>query len=171
MSQDHATKLNDFLYDSVYSAAFGAAAVAVFFLISDLLQGQPLFTPSLMGSALFLGLEPASVVTVHLGVIGLFSLVHFAAFFALGATTSWAIQLEPRLPARSMLLAIALFASLEGGVLLFDALFAPGILAAIGHGEVLVSNVLAASTMSLFLRHAHSFPLSRPTSSPAQVLG
>jgi hypothetical protein len=171
MSQDHATKLNDFLYDSVYSAAVGAAAVAIFFLISDLLQGQPLFTPSLVGSALFLGLDPASVGTVHLGVIGLFSLVHFAAFFALGATTSWAIQREPRLPARSMVLAIALFASLEGGVLIFDALFAPGTLAAVGHGEILVANVLAASSMALSLRHAHGVPFSRPASSPAQALG
>ena len=40
----------DFLLESLYAGVLGGSAVALFFLVADLLDGRPFFTPSLIGS-------------------------------------------------------------------------------------------------------------------------
>ena len=51
----------DLVYDSFFAGAVGGSAVALFFLFTDLLDGQPLFTPSLIGQVLFQGVPPEEV--------------------------------------------------------------------------------------------------------------
>ncbi|PYO75233.1 MAG: hypothetical protein DMD64_01075, partial [Gemmatimonadetes bacterium] len=55
--------LNRILREGFIAGCIGAAAVAVWFLIVDSINGQPLYTPAMLGSAVFWGApDPTHVV-------------------------------------------------------------------------------------------------------------
>ncbi|MEE9278703.1 MAG: hypothetical protein V3V67_00880, partial [Myxococcota bacterium] len=147
--------LNDFLFDSFYAGAIGGSAVALFFLAADILDGQSLFTPSLMGSVLFLGVAAEDVMKVHLGAVAYFSIVHFAACAVVGAWVTWLVhevELHSRHP---VVVLIVLFAILEVVFLLGASLAMPGVIARLGIVRVGIANLLAAGAMSFFFVLSH----------------
>ena len=142
--------LADFLFDSFYAGAIGGSAVALFFLAADILDGQPLFTPSLMGSVLFLGVSAEDVTKVNLGAVAYFSLVHFAACAGVGIfVTSLVheIELHSRHPVAVL---VVVFAIIEVVFLLWASLEMPGVIARLGIVRVGIANLLAAASMSFF---------------------
>ena len=48
--------------DGILTGMIGAAVVAIWFLILDTARGQMFFTPSLLGSVIFLGQSPDQIV-------------------------------------------------------------------------------------------------------------
>jgi hypothetical protein len=70
--------------EGVVVGLLGAIAVAVWFLVFDVVRGQILFTPGALGSALFLGVSDISEVQLNLLTVGGYTLVHFAAFIVVG---------------------------------------------------------------------------------------
>ncbi len=141
---------SEFLVESLYAGVLGGSAVALFFLVADLLDGQPLFTPSLIGSVLFLGVSPEDVTKVHLGAVAYFSLVHFAACAAVGIFVTalvHEIELHSRHPVAVL---IVVFAIIEVVFLLWASLEMPGVIAELGIVRVGIANLLAAGSMSLF---------------------
>ncbi len=145
----------EFILDSLYSGVLGGTAVAGFFLVADLLDGQPLFTPSLMGSVLFHGVAAHDVTDVHLGAIAYFSLVHVAAFAALGAAVSLIVhevELHSRHPIEVLLV---LFAIIEVALFAMAPLAMPGVIARLGIVRVGIANLLAAGSIALFFVRSH----------------
>ena len=57
MSEARARTRADLAYESLYCAAIGGSVIALFFLVIDAVNGQPLFTPSLLGGVLFGGAD------------------------------------------------------------------------------------------------------------------
>ncbi len=51
-------------------------------MVADLLDGRPLFTPSLMGSVMFLGMAAEDVEKVRLDAVAYCSIVTFIACLA-----------------------------------------------------------------------------------------
>ena len=82
----------EFLFESLYVGVLGGSAVALFFLIADLLDAQPFFTPSLIGSVMFHGVAAEDVAKVRLDTVAYFSIVHIAAFTALGGAISLLVR-------------------------------------------------------------------------------
>lgn len=149
------TLTSDLLYDAFYGAAVGGTIIAVFFLITDLIRGQPLFTPSLMGTVLFTGADPAGVTDVHLDMVAYYSAVHLAMFSALGAFASL-LCLVTNISKRNVaVMSTLLFIMLGVGFFGADALVMGGVAAALGTPTVLLANALTALGMALFLRKAH----------------
>ena len=65
MTSPHSARtgtIADTLYDAFYSGGIAGSIVALFFLLLDAIEGQPFFTPSLMGTVLFSGV-PAEAAT------------------------------------------------------------------------------------------------------------
>jgi len=62
----------------------GAAAVAIWFLIADLMAGVPFRTPALLGSALLHGLRDPAALQVTVPVVAEYTLVHGLAFIVFG---------------------------------------------------------------------------------------
>ena len=150
------TVLADVLYDAFYSAAVGGAALGLFFLLVDSARGQPFFTPSLMGSVLFLGVEASTVTQVRLDMVAYFTMIHFALFGAVGLGLSvlvHQVEVHARHPRE---LVGVLFLVLEGGFLVGANLFMPGVVAAIGFGRIVIGNLLTAVAMALFLIRSHN---------------
>jgi len=145
----------DFLYDSAYGGAIGGSVVALVFLIVDLVRTEALFTPSLLGSVLFLGVPPESVTGVRLDMVAYFSLVHFVAFGLLGVTISAMVQNMEELARHPGLVTLIVFLMLEVGFLIPETLFMPGVMAAIGAAWITLANLLTGIAMAYFLLRAH----------------
>jgi len=146
----------DFLYDSFYSASIGAAVVALFFLVIDAVQGQPFFTPSLMGRVLFTGADASSVAGVRLDMVAYYSLVHMAAFGALGVLLAFLVhqvELHSKNPAQFFVLFFLIF---EGAFLVASRLLLPGVNEVLGHFRIFLANLCAAGAMAVFLYQSHN---------------
>jgi hypothetical protein len=146
----------DFLYDSFYSASIGASVVALFFLLIDAVQGQPFFTPSLMGAVMFRGADAANVNAVQLDMVAYYSVVHMAAFAAIGLALAFLVRevrLHAKHPAQFFVLFFLVF---EAAFLVVSRLLLPGVNEALGHFRIFLANLCAAGAMAVFLYQAHT---------------
>jgi len=136
------------------AGTLGAAAMALWFLIIDASQGVPLRTPALLASSL-VGVE---ALETRPGLIGLYTLIHFAAFIVVGVLVTWGLAQLKTAP--SMLMGLVL------GFILFDIVFYASVyitgidvVEALGWVEVLTGNLLAGLTIMGYL---HVTGVTRP---------
>jgi hypothetical protein len=144
-----------YVADGIRAGILGAAAVALSFLALDVFSGRPLWTPSALGSALFLGERlPSAAAPVPILVLG-YTAVHGAVFASLGMLASFLLMLAPPLriseTALGAVAATGLFISFQVVFLGFGALFSPRLVEALGAGPVAAANVVAAVGMAAFL--------------------
>lgn len=146
----------DILYDAFYGAAIGGATIALFFLVVDSFQGRPMFTPSLLGQALFEGADPASVTEMRLDMVAYFTIVHLVSFLVLGLVISYLCRVtgvaKTNLPVVTGVVFVILTVAFFAG----DFLLMPGVAAVVGIPYVLAANFLTAVAMGVFLRRAHT---------------
>jgi hypothetical protein len=137
----------------VITGLLGAVAVAAWFLVLDVIAGHPFRTPAALGSALLFGASN-EIVTINLGVVATYTVVHVIAFIAAGIVfVAIAEQIE-RSP--SLVLVAAMTAIvLEAVVVTALALVAQWVLAMLGVWSVLVGNVLAVGCMGWFVWQTH----------------
>jgi len=134
------------------SGGLGALVVAVFFLIVDLLASRPLWTPTALGSALFLGKRIRADAEPVLEIVAGYTGIHFLTFAGVGLLTTLLLSKRPhqRSPWAMIVVAGALYVALE---LFFAgfALLAPELRHDLGGWRVSAANALAAITMALFI--------------------
>jgi hypothetical protein len=123
-----------------------ATALAIWFLVIDLLQSNPLYTPSFVASALA-GMQR---VDMGFGLLAMYTFLHFGIFILLGIVINWALVKTGTAP--HFLLGLVL------GFLLFDLVFYLGVIItgvnvvrALGWPQVLVGNLIAGATMFAYL--------------------
>jgi hypothetical protein len=145
--------------DGFVSGVIGGATVAVFFLIVDLLRGQPFYTPSLLGSIVFQGADPAAVEEVQAPMVVSYTAVHMAAFIVIGMVAAYVVrqfQVRPHLGVVLLLF----FVCFEAAFLGFAFAFAPAIVPTLGGWLIAAANLLSAAAMAwylLVLRHPRAF--------------
>lgn len=140
--------------EAVLAGLLGAAAVALWFLVIDVLRGQPFFTPAALGSALFQGARGVAEVDVGFRMVALYSLVHVAAFLAVGwAAAALAVpaEREPRL----MLAFVLLLVTMEVFVIGILAILSTWLLDALNWWTVAVANLLGVAAILGYLWQAH----------------
>lgn len=146
---------DDFIFDAFYVGAIGGSVVALFFLVIDLLNAQPFFTPSLMGTVLFTGVAAEGVTSVQLNMVTYYTLVHFLTFGILGAAVSIAVH-EIELHAQHPFLVLTtLFLAFEIGFVLMANIFMSGVISVVGVVPITIANILAAGAMGGFLLVTH----------------
>jgi hypothetical protein len=145
------------LYQEGFIAGLvGAATVALWFLIIDLVQGRPLYTPTVLGTALFSrggGLASPDM-GPNLEMVLMFTWVHGLAFVVIGGVVAWLLALAERQPSVGFGI-VMLFVFFEFGFIAAAMLFAAPVLHALAWPAILVANLLAAATMAAYfwLRH------------------
>jgi hypothetical protein len=144
----------EILGDGTMAGVIGASAIALFFLVVDTARREALFTPSVMASALLRGEAPSQTPEIDLSMVAAYSVLHGAAFVAVGILAAWATALR-RASVATFTLAIALFAGLELGFLFTCAIVEPRLLEAVGVAPATVGNLLAAVGMAAYL---HRWP-------------
>lgn len=128
----------------------GAATVAAWFLLLDVIQGRPFFTPAVLGSSLFLGLQDLEQVEITAGVVLAYTALHVAVFILLGIAVVAAVRRARRTPPLilGIILVFVTFQALFMGSL---AIAAEYILGALAWWGIAVGNFLAALTMGIYI--------------------
>lgn len=145
------------MHAGVAAGVAGAATIAVFFLIVDVLAGRAFWTPFALGSAFFLGELPARDAAIEPALVAGYTAMHGAVFVSAGLLASFELLTGRRLPGssrrkRALVLAALLFFGLEAVFLGFAVFMAPEALAIFGVGRVAFANLLAAASMTAVLR-------------------
>ena len=141
--------LGDYAYDAIYVGGIGGGLVALFFLVLDVVtRGEPLFTPSLMGSVLFDRAAPETIQTVSMMAVAKYTAVHFAAFGMLGAGISYVTH-QAEIRSRHPALVIGgVFLILEAAFWLAASLAIPGVISRLGPLPVAAARNSWASSAS-----------------------
>jgi len=142
--------------EGLIAGLVGAATVALWFLIIDLVQGRPLYTPTVLGTALFsrgAGLASPDM-GPNLEMVLMFTWVHGLAFVVIGGVVAWLLALAEQQPSVGFGI-VMLFVFFEFGFIAAAMLFAAPVLHALAWPAILVANLLAAATMGAYfwLRH------------------
>jgi hypothetical protein len=143
--------------DGIVAGLLGASAVAVWFLALDTLAGRPLYTPTVLGTALFrrgVGLDSPATLPVSLEMVGMFTWVHALAFIALGGAASYLLAGVERRPSLGFGL-LLLFVVFQAGFTVAATVFARGVIDIVGWIPIMTANLLAAATMALYLGWRH----------------
>jgi hypothetical protein len=135
------------LGEGAIAGLIGAAIVAVWFLCIDTIQGEPLRTPQLLGTAFLRQTDPV-------GAVVSYTIVHGLAFLAFGIAASVLMEAAERQPVFLIVL-IILFTAFE--VFSFGAIIiaANWILDEVAGWTIFVGNLLAAGAMLSYFFRRH----------------
>jgi hypothetical protein len=140
--------------EGVIAGAIGATGVALWFLIIDIVAGQPLFTPSALGAVLAGDFSSGSS-DVHLPWVLGYTVFHFVAFLAVGLILSFVAHRAEREPS-ILAVFLILFVVFELGFYGLTAILAetrlPGALA---WYRVAGGNLVAAVLMGSYMWKGH----------------
>ena len=143
------------LREGIVAGLIGAAVVAIWFFVFDLLRGRPFLTPTLLGSFVFFGVNTPAGLAPAVGPILGYTILHGLAFVAFGVVAATMMAMSEREPALFVAFVI-LFAAFE--VFFFGVLehrWATAMQAALVWWAVLVGNLLASIAMLWFFFRAH----------------
>ena len=140
--------------EGVVAGLIGAAAVAVWFLVVDAVQGAPLRTPAILGAVILHGARDPYAVSVTAGPILGYTVLHGLAFIAIGLVAALLVAGAEREPA--MLLALLIvFAAFEVFFLALIAFLAQPVLGVVVWWEILIGNLLASAAMFWYYLTRH----------------
>lgn len=140
--------------EALFSALIGAVTVALWFLVLDLVQGRPFFTPAALGSALLHGARSADAVVIDVTTVLTYTGLHFAAFGMVGllaAALADAAETQPPL----LIGIVLLFVTFEALFLGLLAIAASWLLGALQPWTIIVANLIAAAAMGGYLLYQH----------------
>lgn len=145
------------LWEGVIAGLVGAATIALWFLLLDTIQGHPLYTPTLLGSALFrpgAGLPSPGGFVISFEMVLLYTGIHWLAFCIVGVAVSRLLELATRKPHIGFAI-VLLFVVFQFGFIAAAMILEEPVLRALGWVEVLWANLLAAATTGTYLWSWH----------------
>ncbi|NJO23994.1 MAG: hypothetical protein HC868_15050 [Sphingomonadales bacterium] len=137
--------------EGLVAGTIGAATLAVWFLILDLLKGHLLYTPLVLGTALFQGsqtLANPQALEFSLDLVVGFTFVHWLVFAAVGCIASRLLGLAEQ-NANFGFGVLLLFVVFEFGFVGGATLFAEPVLHALTWPTMLIGNLISAGAMAL----------------------
>jgi hypothetical protein len=143
--------------DGIVAGVLAAVAVALWFLIIDTARGRPLYTPSVLGTALFgrgASLASLEATPVSLDMVLMFTWVHGLVFGALGGIAARLLAVAERSPHVGFGI-LLLFVIFEACFTAAAYLTAAPLIHALTWPAVLVANLLAAAVMAGYLWWRH----------------
>src|SRR5438128_10892017 len=107
-------QLTRILREGFIAGLIGAAAVALWFLIVDVIAGRPFFTPAMLGSAVFWGVHDAAQVVIAFSRVLPYTMIHICALIIVG-TVAAALAAAADVAARTLDLLVVSFAMFDFG--------------------------------------------------------
>ena len=86
------------LREGIVAGRIGAAVVAIWFFVFDLLRGRPFLTPTLLGSFVFFGVNTPAGLAPSAGPILGYTVLHGLAFVAFGIVAATMMAMSEREP-------------------------------------------------------------------------
>ncbi len=148
------TDKHNLLREGALTGAIGAIVVAGWFLITDMVQGRPLSTPSVLGQVILYGITDPVVSPPATGAVVAYTLLHFGAFALFGVVITQMIHWAMSSPlARFGLMIVAVVFELFFFMVTY-ALFT-GTSFLFPWWSVLAANTLSLAAMSYTLIRRH----------------
>ena len=143
--------------EGILAGLVGAGTIALWFLILDTFRGRPFYTPTVLGTALFRGLEALSEpeqLPASLELVLSFTWVHVLAFLLIGVGAARLLALAEREPDFGFGI-VLLFVILQACFTVAAMIVAEPVLRALTWQAILVANFLAAGVIAgyFWLRH------------------
>jgi hypothetical protein len=143
--------------EGIIAGILGALTIALWFLVVDVAQGRPFYTPTVLGTALFgRGAWPGTLESMppSFEMVAMFTWVHLLAFAVIGIAVSRLIAMAEQHPGLGfgfVLLFVILTACFTAAAMIVAA----PVLRALTLPSILVANLLAAAVMAgyFWLRH------------------
>jgi hypothetical protein len=145
------------LGEGTVAGLVGAATIALWFLVVDTIRGHPLYTPSLLGTALFRRGEALASPEIHAispVMVLLFTLAHGLIFVLIGQIAARLVRLAEKNAnyGFGIILFLVFFLS---GFFFVSMVFAAELLRALTWPAVLAGNLLAVAAMALYFARRH----------------
>lgn len=150
MSERHSS-----IREGIVAGFLGATAIAVWFLIVDVIAGHPLYTPDLLGRGLIsvLGKPPAMPDAMVTRVLG-YTLFHYAAFALVGIIVASIVHQSERTPAVLAGLLI-MFVVFELGAYMLAGLLTESEFGSLAWYQIFIANLVATALMGWFMWTRH----------------
>lgn len=146
--------LGRIIREGFIAGLIGAAGVAAWFLVVDLVAGQPFFTPAMLGSAVFWGLrDPAAVEVTFPAVLG-YTMLHIVLFALAGTVAAALAAMVDKFPT-TLFIVVVFFAIFEVGFYIVVAILGQPLLGALAWSNVAIGNLIAALGMGYYLWQVH----------------
>jgi hypothetical protein len=142
------------LEDGILTGVAGAAVVAIWFLLLDTARGQMLFTPSLLGSVIFLGQNPNDVVSINPYIIFAYTGLHGVLFLMAGLVIARMFSIFEHNPQFGIVI-LLLFILFESILFSAAAAIFPNLIGTLGAWAVACGNLFAAIAMFAYLIRRH----------------
>jgi len=145
----------DIALDGLFAGMIGAVAVAIWFLILDILSGRPLYTPALLGTVLLHGGKAAAAgITIQPLEVAAYTAFHFVTFMAVGLGLSYLMTLFEKFPIVGFVL-LVLFLCLQLGFFVLDVILGASLTGQLKGWTIVVGNLLASGAMATYLWKRH----------------
>ena len=141
-----AERHHNFLREGVITGFIGATAIALWFLVVDLIAGHPFYTPIFLGKNMM-----GDTAFTHL--LG-YTIFHYAAFFVVGIVLTVIVHQAERTPAILAGLLVA-FVMMTLGFYMIAAAFASSALGNLAWPQIFIANILASGLMLGYLWRSH----------------
>ncbi len=162
--ESRALPVDQLYQEGIIAGLIGAATIAVWFLILDTVRGRPLYTPALLGSALFRRGEwlasPESL-PMSFEMVVVYTWLHGLVFCVIGGVASRLLALAEQRPNLGFGI-ILLFVVFEFGFVGLGMAFAEPVLRALTWPAILIGNLLAAAAMAGYFWRRHPALTIRP---------
>ncbi len=164
LTDSSTSEISQLYVEGIVAGIVGAATIAIWFLILDTINGQPLYTPTVLGTALFRraeGLASPESLPVSFDMALMYTWIHGLVFCVIGGLASRLLALAEQKP--NLGFGILLFFVVLGfGFVVAAFVFAEPVLHALAWPAVLLGNLLSAATMGGYLWHRHPNLTIRP---------
>jgi hypothetical protein len=143
--------------EGIRAGLAGAVTIAVWFGLLDLWRGHPLFTPTVLGSAIFrggAGLDDPANLAPSFEMVVSFTWVHMLVFLLVGMGAALLLERAER-DSHAGFGILLLFFIFEAGFMAACMLFAEPVLQALTWPAIAVGNLLAALVMGAIFWRAH----------------
>lgn len=150
--------------EGLLAGVVGAGTIAAWFLLLDTIAGRPLYTPSVLGTALVRGgaaLSGSEALPVDMEMVINFTWMHLLAFLLIGLAASKLLELAER-DANLGFGIVLLFVVFEFGFIAVFSNVASEVLEVISWPSILVGNLLAAAVMGFVFWRRHPRLVIRP---------
>lgn len=150
--------------EGLVAGVIGAATIALWFLIVDTINGRPLYTPTVLGTALFqrgAGLASVENLPVSPEMVLMFTWLHGLIFLIIGGVAARLLGLAQRNPDLGFGI-LLLFIVFECGFIAVNMVFAEGVLRTLAWQPILLGNLLAAASMAGYFWRRHPELTIRP---------
>ena len=142
------------LAEATDAGFLGGSAVAVWFLLRDLVHGHPLATPSVLGQVLLFGEKNPALDSPEFGAVVAYTAVHFVTFVVFAAVVAWLVRLADENAVCRFALVI-LFVAFELFFYVMINAISEGLGTLFPAFWVLSANLLAALVMGVYFWKKH----------------